>query len=753
MHCKRLWGALILLLLLAVVGGCKQHCFMTEEDFNRTTTTLMNEMSELAPDLGEHPITKPVPPPPTLNNLDRKVRFISLAECVAIALEQGTVGQQSLLFPGQAQDNLVTGVSPAGIGSASDAIRVFALDPAAFGARVDASLSRFDAFVAGSALWQTTDQPIGTSLQTFQAGNQGLTAVNTQSAITNVGIFKPLATGGTAGIGFGTAYTFTNLPARVNPAYQPSLQFGIDQPLLQGYGVEINELRQTHPISGNILGFSNAGGNNAPALSLASAGAAYQPGAVDAIGALFGNGILISRIRFDQSRKDFERAVNQMLLNVEFAYWNLYGSYWTLYSREQGLRFAYEAFRLSKAGYEAGRVKAADFYQSRGQYELFRAQRLQALDTVLENERQLRALLGMPIEDGTRLMPSDSPTLAPFLPDWNVALQEALARRPELLMQREEVKVAQMQLIIAKNSLLPDLRAVATYDFNGLGNRLDGPDSAPVGSTPPKDINAFRSLASGNFSNWTLGVRMVMPIGYRAAYAQIRVAQLTLARRMEELNDLELKAQRFLARYYRQLSLAYETIRAQRAQREAFGEQLRARYQEFLAGRGTLDILLEAQRFWADALANEYQAIVQYNNAICGFEFAKGSIMQHDNVYISEGPLPTCAQVRAVEHERQRTAGLVLRERENPIAPAAMKPEGLLPGKAPSLPAALAANPPLKDAPAMPAAPNAPVNSLPAPVEAKIDELFPSTPAPMTKVSGKQATRRQSSEFGTSRDN
>ena len=85
-----------------------------------------------------------------------------------------------------------------------------------------------------------------------------------------------------------------------------------------------------------------------------------------------------------------------MLLNVEVAYWNLYGAYWTLYSREQGLRFAFEAFKLNKARFEAGRVAAADFDQTRGQYELFRAQRSRPSTTVLENERQLRACWACP---------------------------------------------------------------------------------------------------------------------------------------------------------------------------------------------------------------------------------------------------------------------------------------------------------------------------------------------------------------------
>jgi hypothetical protein len=66
---------------------------------------------------------------------------------------------------------------------------------------------------------------------------------------------------------------------------------------------------------------------------------------------------------------------------------------------------------------------------------------------------------------------------------------------------------------------------------------------------------------------------------------------------------------------------------------------------------------------------------VQYNNALATLDFAKGSIMDRDNVLIGDGPLPQCAQVRAVEHERQRTAALVLRERE-PYGTPGVSPNG-----------------------------------------------------------------------------
>jgi hypothetical protein len=95
---------------------------------------------------------------------------------------------------------------------------------------------------------------------------------------------------------------------------------------------------------------------------------------------------------------------------------------------------------------------------------------------------------------------------------------------------------------------------------------------------------------------------------------------------------------------------------------------LALRFQVFQAGAkgGTIDVLLEAQRNFADALASEYTAIVNYNNSIAGLQFAKGTILQYNNIQISEGPLPQCVQVRAVDNIRQREAALHVRERSDP---------------------------------------------------------------------------------------
>src|SRR5262249_26285726 len=123
----------------------------------------------------------------------------------------------------------------------------------------------------------------------------------------------------------------------------------------------------------------------------------------------------------------------------------------------------------------------------------------------------------------------------------------------------------------------------------------------------------------------------------------------------------------FLVELYRSLDHNYDQIKINRAQREAYGTQIRALAEQIKVGTQTPDILLEAERFYATALVQEYQFVAFYNMVLAGWDVQKGTLSQHDHVVISEGALTPTAQVRAVEHERQRSLALSLRERQNPV--------------------------------------------------------------------------------------
>src|SRR5262249_42349735 len=157
-------------------------------------------------------------------------------------------------------------------------------------------------------------------------------------------------------------------------------------------------------------------------------------------------------------------------------------------------------------------------------------------------------------------------------PDWNTSVNECLALRPELILARQDLKFRQLDLINVRNTLLPDLRFVSTYDLNGIGTHLDGHDN-----------NALRNMASDRFNDWSVGLRLAVSLGYRDAHAQLRQARLNLARSYIVLQDQEMKAQRFLEFEWRRLFEFHQQIEIQRSQRIAAGEQLNARAQRYIA--------------------------------------------------------------------------------------------------------------------------------------------------------------------------
>jgi outer membrane protein TolC len=714
------WQTAAKALVLTWVGalGCQKPCYMTEGDYRDSHLLGLPPKLECDPSPAVLPPLGVTPVPMTIEDTHRPSRYMSLREAIAIALENGTIGSQSAVAPGSASDALAsfggTGVS------SPDAVRVLALDPAITATNIERALSRFDAFWTTSFQWTKAENPTGSGLATLGAvaAAGGPEAINTDTINFNTTLAKPLPTGGVAGITFITDYNRTNVPNGVNPAVTPAIQFNFEQPLLQGYGVEINQLRASHP--GSLLTpFPTGNGVE---------------------------GILVTRIRLDQQRAEFERLVNFLLLNVESAYWNLYNAYFQVYSFEEGMRQAYGTWQINKQRYDAGRLTEQDLAQSRLQYETFRGQRLSTLGQVLERERQLRGLLNLPIEDGTRIIPTDSPPLAPYSPDWPTALNETMSRKPELELARQDLKARQLDLIVQKNTLLPDLRFFATDNLHALGSQIDG------GEVPQ---NAFHNLVSDPFNTLNMGLRMTMPLGFRDANATVRAARLNVARSYMSLKTDEAKAERFLGLAYRQIFEFQLQYQIQKSALQAATIQVERRFQEYIAGRGDPLALILAQRDWTTALASEYTAITQYATSLAQFEWAKGTIMEHDNVFIGEHQLPHCAEIRAVEHERQRTRGLVLAERGQPVQYHAPSVAGVpalpaLPADATvPLPSLFEGRPPVPDVPAgdpaavprpLPTGRDAPPPAMPTP---------PSEPAallPTADVQGDGLVRWTSAE-------
>src|SRR5262245_61467421 len=104
------WGVLVG--VVAVVVGCKQQCFMPECDYDHYRH-LMPQQLECCAGVPIQADVPAVPEPATVLNPERKIRYMALAEAIAMSLEQGTLAggvNLPLALPGQALSNFLVDI-------------------------------------------------------------------------------------------------------------------------------------------------------------------------------------------------------------------------------------------------------------------------------------------------------------------------------------------------------------------------------------------------------------------------------------------------------------------------------------------------------------------------------------------------------------------------------------------------------------------------------------------------------------------
>lgn len=580
--------------------------------------------------------------PLTLANAqDFKMWDLSLEEVVRLTLANSTVVRN---LGGRINDggqNISTTAPEALTAGGGNAITTYdaALTESGYGGNtgsqfsgrgVEAALSEFDAQLDSSLVWQKNDRPQNFGLAAAPNFFNPLFRQDTGRA--TIGLTKTAANGSTFEARTNTNYDQNNNGSRTQPSdWFANVEAAVTQPLLQGAGTEYNRI--AGPRS-----FSESAGNFSDQI----------------------DGVLIAKIRTDVTLTDFEAGVRDQMRDVEDAYWELYFCYRDLEARRVGEASALETWRKVKAkfiiGGEGGEANTEA--QSRSQYFNFRAQVEVAQSNLFAVENRLRFLMGLGL-DKRLIRPSDEPTVAPVKFDWATIHAESLARREELRRQKWSIKRRELELIAAKNQLLPRLDLVGRYRWLGAGDDLI---DVPRNGIPPflDGSTAWESLTSGDFQEWEAGLQFSMPLGFRLGMTTVRHSQLLLARERAVLQDMELSVSHQLGQSIRDLDLSYGTTQTNFNQRNAAEDDVKAVAAVYDSGRVTLDLLLQAQQRRAQAESAYYRSLVDYNRAIMRVHYRKGSLLEYNGIFLQEGPWPGKAYFDATRRARRRDAAINL---------------------------------------------------------------------------------------------
>ena len=432
---------------------------------------------------------------------------------------------------------------------------------------IDEATAQFDPVFTANSSWRKTQSVTGTSpIDRRQVSGNDVTA----------NLSKTNRIGGVGEVEFGNEWNYGDLPpGQLNPVHTPGLSISYTQPLLAGAGRSVNE---------------------AP--------------------------IVIARFELDRSYFQFKRGIQQLVSDVIQGYWSLVEARTQLWAREIQVQQAREALELEDARLRTGNSHAGDVAQARVTYANFQANLLIAQASVIQSEATLRNLLGLPPEDGRRLVPSTPPTRDRVQFDWAELMETAQLRRPDLTELHLILLADNQRLLQANNQSLPTLNAVAVQRWDGITGQMG--NGASIGS------------ALNSNPSWTLGVTFEVPLGLRAARANARSQELVVVRDRANIQQGLHATEHILATTIRSLDQFYGQYEAFRETRAAARQNVEVQSARRLANITIFLNVLQAITTWGDAVSSEASSLAQYNTTLAALELETGTILETHGIVFTE---------------------------------------------------------------------------------------------------------------------
>jgi outer membrane protein TolC len=456
------------------------------------------------------------------------------------------------------------------------AIKVDAYNPAIKQAQVVEAEAIFDPVFFGQTQWASNDDP--QLSPTFSNG----TSWNNQ-----IGIRKLLPTGGTAQASVGANFHDIDVPAgTVSPdlksSYANNINIQLTQPLLQGFGTQVNEAN-----------------------------------------------IYLAQRDLRITLSEFKQNSMKAVADVEEAYLDLILARTNVEVLERLVVASQQTYNDIVARQFIDATKAS-INQALSALDSRRADLHVAQKTLRNASDRLKSLLNDPeidVAGNVLLNPSDRPITEPVLYTAADCIAIALQQRPEMIQARLQLERADIVVTVAKNGLLPKVDLTLSMQSNGLDRGFD--------QSLENTVNPMNAL------DFAAGIKFEIPLGNRAAEAQLARHESERRQAIENLVQIAQKVIPDVKQQLREVLSDYQEIAIRDAVRQEAAEEfqgiieiedVRPRTPEFL------QLKLDSQANLAQAEQALTQAVVNYNLAIMRLEQSKGTLLEFNRISLDHPP-------------------------------------------------------------------------------------------------------------------
>jgi outer membrane protein TolC len=326
---------------------------------------------------------------------------------------------------------------------------------------------------------------------------------------------------------------------------------------------------------------------------------------------------------------DLYAQVQETAFSAVEAYWNLVRALRDRDTAQQALDVAEELVRNNEKRVEAGVMTRLELLTAQTEAARRREQRIRAGNAVGRAEDSLKSLLatGREITEWQiTIVPATPASLRDeALPAEEAAIVQAFVERSDLRALEVDLRVADLQLVVAENQSLPRLDLLGSYSYAGLAGKQPG-----GASKNNVDLwgESLRPIRDGDFLTWTFGFDFSRPIGNRAAEATELRARIGKERAYMAWLERRVIIVQELRGALRDVADAKAATEAATQSRVLAEQQYQAEVVRLENQHSTTFQVREAQRDLFQAQASETASITQYEILLAGLERARGRLAQ-----------------------------------------------------------------------------------------------------------------------------
>jgi outer membrane protein TolC len=259
-----------------------------------------------------------------------------------------------------------------------------------------------------------------------------------------------------------------------------------------------------------------------------------------------------ARYRVNQAEQDYERAVQDTLLAIVEAYWNL------VFVRENwrvvltALAVAEEQLRITDERIRVQALAPRDRVADEAEVALRREQLIVAENAIRTREDDLRKLLFDGGDRGlwrTNVRPTSPIVVEPKVDDlrFEPLVEVALANRPDVRALRSSVAAAEVSLVQFERDTLPSLDLVGGYSSDGVRDEFGA---------------AWSDSFDQQFPDWSVRLEFAIPLGNQAARSRAQQAALEVERQRRLLHAAIIEVSAEVREAVRSLQTLAQSIRA-----------------------------------------------------------------------------------------------------------------------------------------------------------------------------------------------